>query len=194
MGDVNLNVIAKECPQCGAVLDLKKSKCAFCNCDFFVKQITDLGNKVNRYKTFYSEILKNDNANIDAIYGLGLCFVSLELFARAKIQFDSVIQNNPENADALFYYCIALLAGRRIKTISFKEVKEIEKHLNACLIVEPNSLLFKRALAHIKYDYYVLNGLKQTHPGFEELIIESNDISQEDNEIVNKYFISNFIN
>lgn len=197
MDEVNLNIIAKECPQCGAVVELKTSKCSYCNSEFFIKKVTDLGNRVNRYKTFYSEILKNDNANGEAMYGLGLCFISLDLFDRAKVQFDSVIQKNPENADALFYYCVALVAGRRIKTVSIKEVKEIEKNLNACLIIQPDNLLFKRALAHIKYDYYILNGLKQTHPGFEELIIKSSDIKPEENQILDRYFISDlatFIN
>ncbi len=191
MEDSNYNLVTKECPQCGASIELKHNKCAFCNTEFYIKRIDELGNKTNKYKTLYTEILKSDAENIEALYGLGLCFVSLSLFERAKSQFDLVIKKNPDHANALFYYCISILACRSIRTISHKEAKEIESNLNASIIIDPDNYVYHRALACLKYDYYVLNGLKQTNPDYQELLLKSDSLIPVEKELITKYFKSN---
>lgn len=187
------NLTVKECPQCGATVEIKNSCCSYCKSEFYVRRVGELGNKANHYKSFYNEILKNDGDNIEAGFGLGLCFISLNFFDRAKTQFDQIIKKDPEHVGSLFHYCIAVIAGRKIKTMQLKEIKEVENNLSVCLLIEPNNSLYKRALAHVKYDYYVLNGLKQSAPSFEELEIESIPINSDDTEILMKYFKSKLI-
>jgi hypothetical protein len=67
---------------------------------------------------------------------------------------------------------LATLGGRRPLKLSRPEIREIEGHLQQALKLrrQPHYLLF---WAFLKYDFYVLNGLKVGDPTWEDLLSQA---------------------
>lgn len=70
----------------------------------------------------------------------------------------------PSLAQSYYYCCLSIIAGRRVKNLSLKEVRTIETYLNAAISLDEKNQIFKLLLLLVKLDYYIYNGLKDTEP------------------------------
>ncbi len=118
----------------------------------------------------YKSAVAADARDGDAHFSLGLVYLQLGLHELAILHFRSAIDLCPEMADAYFYCALALIRGRRPKTLSMQEVRTIEAHLTTARQLEPRQAKYDYLLAIIKCDYYLSNGLRPPPPSAEELL------------------------
>jgi hypothetical protein len=86
----------------------------------------------------------------------------------------STIENSPRDADNHFYLALALLRGRRPKTLTRPEVLEIENHLRKSCELNPEAAHPFLVWAAIKWDYFVVNGFSPPEEAW-ALIEEAED-------------------
>ena len=80
----------------------------------------------------------------------------------------------PDCADAYYYYGLALIRGRRPKTLSLAEVRRIEQYLDTALQLNPRQAKYYYLAAILKFDYYLSNGLT-CNPSPDELFLMAGD-------------------
>jgi hypothetical protein len=100
---------------------------------------------------------------------LGLDYIDKDLYTMAIDSLFKAQKQAPQEANVLYYISLALIRGRRIRTLTLSEVKIIEEYLNAaCRIEKKAHYLYLSAL--IKQDFYLGNGLRPTSPSIDELL------------------------
>jgi len=165
----------KECPQCGAPTKPSDKKCNYCKAEFFVSNIAYLANfasgGLEKYLKHYRDITVKDPGNPEGLLGLGLCYLCKGLYPLAQSCFQKIIENSPEMPQGYYYLALTLIKGRRIKTITLNETRQIESYLSLAIQLGGNPE-YKLLLAMMKRDYYEMNGLKVPPPGAYELLNE----------------------
>jgi len=121
---------------------------------------------LQQYKTAVAANAHDGEAHL----GLGLVYLQLGMHELAIRQFRSTIDLCPEMADAYFYCALAMIRGRRPKTLAMQEVRTIESHLTTARQLDPRQAKYDYLLAILRYDYYVSNGLSPPRPSGEELL------------------------
>ena len=104
--------------------------------------------------------------------------------------FQIVIDLMPEESDVYYYYALSLIRGKHIKTISFKDIKQIEEYLHSAIQLGANAKYYYLA-AIINYDFYSGNGMKIPTPDYNELIDNASSAEYEPDEI--KILLNNVI-
>jgi tetratricopeptide (TPR) repeat protein len=176
-----------ECPQCGAAATPSAKKCEYCKAEFFITSIAYLSSfdssGLQKYMQHYKALTKANPEDSEGQLGLGLCYLQLGMFPLALKAFDNVINSAPDIAQAYYYRCLSIIAGRRIKTLSLKEVREIEAHLNTAIQLGDKVDSAKLLLAMTKHDYYICNGMVVQPPTHCELLAGIDQSAFEANEI-----------
>ncbi|MBQ8367871.1 MAG: hypothetical protein IJX43_02325, partial [Alphaproteobacteria bacterium] len=108
---------------------------------------------------------------------LGICYLQLSMFPFAKKNLETAIDIAPDNASAYYYYCLATIAGERIRFMSLDTIEEMLMYLNTAIGMEPSNQLYLLLMSMIKHDFYVLNSLSEKKPTYEELFAQL-DVSQ----------------
>jgi len=108
-------------------------------------------------------------ADGDSHFNLGLVYLQLKLHDLALRHFQRTIDLSPEHADAYYYLGLTLVRGRRPKTLSFAEVKEIERHVETACQLDDRPAKYYLLLGIVKQDYYTSNGLSAPPPSSAEL-------------------------
>jgi len=101
--------------------------------------------------------------------------LSLCEYERAIIECDKVLGTDPFNPELNLLYAIAMLERKGADSYNSSKIKRIEKHLeNACKDqgLRPTALVI---WGLIKYDHYIVNGLLESKPTFEEIRDSLND-------------------
>jgi tetratricopeptide (TPR) repeat protein len=177
----------EECPQCGAPASPSDKKCNFCKCEFFVASLSYVGSfdkgAIDKYINHYKELAKTDPENGEAIFSLGLCYLQLKLFPLAQKNFERATELIPEYPDVYYYYALSIIKGRRVKSLTLKEIKSIEQYLNTAIQLDQSKAKYYYLSAILKYDYYRMNGLAVPAPAENELIEEAKTKVQEPEEI-----------
>jgi len=165
-----------ECPQCGAVASPSSKKCEYCKAEFFITSIAYLSSfdssGIKKYMQHYKSLTKTAPDDAEGQLGLGICYLQLGMFPLALKAFDNVISSVPDVAQSYYYRCLALIAGRRIKTLNLKEIREIETNLSTAIQLDENQYHFWILLAFIKHDYYLTSGMKIPTPTHTELLAQ----------------------
>jgi hypothetical protein len=91
------------------------------------------------------------------------------LFEEAARRFSALIRREPQRSDLRYYLVLSYLAGKRVKLLASDVVMKLEEHLRVALAIEfsPHT---RWLCALIKYDYYVLNGLREPWPTIDHLL------------------------
>ncbi len=164
----------KECPQCGAPAKPSLRSCEYCNAEFFITSIAYLSGfdaaGLQKYLKHYKSLLSSELNNVEGNLGLGLCYLQLGMYSMAIKSFEIIILNSPHISQSYYYFCLSKIGGRRIMTMSLKEVKDLEAYLNTAFQLDSNSAICLLLLAIIKYDYYASNGLKVISPTYQDLL------------------------
>lgn len=178
----------KECPQCGAPLSRGVSKCEYCKAALFVSSVSCLSNydnsQIQKYIKYYKKLIADTPDDDKGYLGLGICYLQLSMYSLAKKELEKAIEIAPENSSAYYYYCLASIAGQRIRSLSFDTIEELLRYLNTAINLEPDNSLYLLLMMLIKHDFYVLNSLKQPAPTYEDLLQTLSDCDIDDDELV----------
>jgi CHAT domain-containing protein len=126
--------------------------------------------EIQRMLEHYRNATAKEPGNGDALYGLALCYLQLGLFDLAIGNFKRTMELMPECADAYYFYSLALIRGRRPKTLALKEVQLIEQYLATALQLNDRQAKYYYLAAILKFDYYLSNGLLVRPPSPDSLL------------------------
>lgn len=174
------------CPQCGASASSGHKSCEYCKAEFFVSSVAYLSSmdssSIQKYIKSYKDIIKLEPDNPEGNIGLGLCYIVLNMYPLAKKCFANVIENHPDIALAYYYFALATIAGRRVKIVPSKDLKQVEEYLNTAVMLDDSIYLVYVLLAMIKHDYYLGNGLKVSEPSVSDLLAKVDFANIDSNE------------
>ena len=163
-----------ECPQCGAPAKPSQRSCEFCKAEFFITSVAYLGKLdqggINKYLQHYKKLTKDNPDDAEGHLGLGITFLQLGMYPLAQRSFEKVIELSPEIPQSYYYSCLAKIQGRRLMTLSLKEIRDIESLANTATQIDPENPTFTLLLALIRRDYYEANGMKAPAPSAEDLL------------------------
>lgn len=175
-----------ECPQCGASAAPSDKKCGYCKAEFFITSLAYLGSfnkgEVAKYLKYYKKLIDQESESVDGLIGIGLCYLHTKIFSLAAKYFERTIDLFPEQSIAYYYYALSSIQGRRVRSLSLKEARQIEGVLQTAIQIDDSSPQYKLLLAVLKYDYYEANGLKSVVPTAKQLLEETKGSQLNSNE------------
>jgi tetratricopeptide (TPR) repeat protein len=180
------------CPQCGWTFDteaLQSNTCKKCRSALLVTSVAYLEKfdrpAIQKYISHYSQVLKREPEEREALLSLGICYLRLELFDIADKYLTKLIDSHPDDASGYYYKAVGCLKGRRPRTVALSTIRAAEQLLATAMTLEPENGRHDVVLAAMRHDYYVLNGLRVPDPGPAELLqgasrkhLDANEISQ----------------
>ncbi|MYB94693.1 hypothetical protein F4167_11975 [Candidatus Poribacteria bacterium] len=166
---------SRECPDCfAAIEDSSAQRCGYCGSELFKDSLADLGqfdpDEIKKYLKFYTTLINEDAHHTEALRGLGLCYLKMGIYPLAQQQFEQVIEIAPDDAPAYYYYVLASVKGRRLKTLRLSEARLFEQYLLTALQLDNQAPQYRLLLAMLKRDYYEVNGMKVSPPNAAELL------------------------
>ncbi len=175
-----MDAIAQICSQCGWSFDvdaLRSNACKKCKSAILVTSVAYLEKferpEIQKYISQYSATLKEDPENRDALLALGICYLKLGLFDLADKFLGTVIDAHPAEPSGYYYRAICILKGKRPRIATLSVIREAEQLISAALELDSTNGRYDILLAAIRYDYYVLNGLRVPVPTPENLLVNS---------------------
>jgi len=117
-----------------------------------------------------SSLARHNRMNADAQMALGVVLLYLQQFQEAATQFAAAIKVAPYVANAHYYRALALLRGRRPKTLSLSEARQMLEYAEHAIRLEPSRAIFDSFMAIIKHDYYAMNAVGAPPPNATEHI------------------------
>lgn len=113
----------------------------------------------------------------DSHYQLGLVYLHLKLHDGALRHFKKAIKLLPDDSDTYYYYAVALVRGRPLKTVRHAEIKQVEEYLGTALqmaeVLEPDKQPAKYYyfLGLIAQEYYRVHGLSMPTTAFRDAFL-----------------------
>ena len=106
-------------------------------------------------------------------FALGLSYLDQDLYDLSAAAFQRALGKTTHEADLLYYLALALIGGRRPRSLTLTTIRQIETYLTAAIRLEGCKLHYKLLLAAVKYDYYASNGLRIPPPPVDQLLGEA---------------------
>lgn len=101
---------------------------------------------------------------------LGLFYLDRRLYSRAVKSLEVAHDRDPLDADVLYYLALALISGRQPAVLRFSTIQQIEECIRGAIEIDDHQAHLFYLWALIKYEYYLVNGLKDSPPAIEELV------------------------
>lgn len=153
-----------ECPLCGASASPSERRCSFCKAEFFITSLAYLGQfdatSINKYLKHFKEVTRNSPQDPEGLLGLGLCYLQMGTYPLAEKCFEQVISSSPDISRSYYYYALASIKGRRLKTLNLSEIRKIELYLMTATQLDGELAECQLLLAMLKRDFYEANGMK----------------------------------
>lgn len=172
-----MEATAQTCSQCGWSFDieaLRANACKKCMSAILVTSVAYLEKfekpAIQKYIAQYTQALKANPQDADALLAVGLCYLKLDLFDLADRFFSRLIDAHPTDASGYHYRAICILKGKRPRTASLPVIRDAEQLVSTALELDAANGRHDILLATIRYDYYVLNGMRVPDPVPEILI------------------------
>ncbi len=108
----------------------------------------------------------------------GKSLLKVKSYAQAIKMFEQCIEIKSDTPETYYYLAIALLRGNRPKLINLSTIRVIENNLKTAIQLEPKLGSAYVLWATIKYDFYVLNGMFDRPPSYQDLLNENWSLSQ----------------
>lgn len=105
-----------------------------------------------------------------AFYALGYFYLKLQQYDRALSAFATALKLLPQEAEIYYYQALALIGGKRPKSLSLKTIKLIEQAAITAIQMDDRPAHYYYLLAILRFDYYWLNGLMVPSPSPGELL------------------------
>lgn len=123
-----------------------------------------------------------------SLFQSGQALTQKKAYDQALEPLKKVIQLEPDNSQAYYYLALALLKGNRPKLLKSSTIQTIEQHLNSARHCSAPFVMATLLLAVVKYDYYVLNSLRETSPTVSQLLEPKFSLSKtEVNELLSHF-------
>jgi tetratricopeptide (TPR) repeat protein len=172
-----MTAVAQTCSQCGWGFDteaLQKNTCKKCKSAILVTSVAYLEKfdkpAVQKYIAQYTQVLKADPQNRDALVAIGICYLKLGLFNLADRFLRQLIDAHPADPSGYYYRGICILKGKRPRIASLPVIREAEQLIGTALELDPANGRYDVLLAAIRHDYYVLNGMRVPDLAPEDLV------------------------
>jgi len=155
------------CSQCGWTFDteaLQKNTCKKCKSAILVTSIAFLQKfekpAIQKYIAQYSESLRSDPNNPEALLAMGICYLKLHLYDLADTFLARLVQIEPTDPRGYFYRAVGKFRGKRPSTAVRQTVQEVESLLDTATQLDPANGRYDYIHAHIVFDYYARNGMR----------------------------------
>ncbi len=151
-----------QCSGCGSPLVPGSLACEYCGNKNIIKSKRNplkITPKVaNEYIAFYAKKTKKNPKDVDSLYAMGLLYLNLKNYELARHSLRDAIDRSPLDAEVYYYYALALLAGKNVKTMPASEVGRAEQYLGTAIRMETRCK-YLALLAVVKQEYYIQNQL-----------------------------------
>lgn len=172
------SVVELTCPGCGAPVDTSVSNCKYCDRPIMITSFSSAADLtapiLKKYVTSCQAALKGDVNNSDVLFSMGMAFLKLKLYDKARETFEKLVDIDCTNADYYFYAAISTLGGKKPFTLSRPLIDKACEYLDAALAINENSA-YLYLLAYIKYDYFSRKKFK-TDPTYDRIIDRANQL------------------
>jgi tetratricopeptide (TPR) repeat protein len=172
-----MTAVAQTCSQCGWSFEteaLQKNTCKKCKSAILVTSVAYLEKfdkpAIQKYIAQYTQALKADPQNRDALVAIGICYLKLGLFDLADRFLRQLIDAHPADPSGYYYRGFCILKGKRPRTASLPVIREAEQLIGTALELDPANGRYDVLLAAIRHDYYVLNGMRVPDLAPEDLV------------------------
>ena len=160
------------CPGCAARVSIDQHECEWCHSPLYVTSFRDLdkatGKSINKYVSSYNEALSSGLSNPAAEKSLGICYLKLGLYEKAKDCFNHVLDTELDDSELYFYLSVSVLGSKKPFLQQRSVINTAENYLNTAISLEPRGIYYY-FLAYIKYDYYERKYLN-TRPTYKEVL------------------------
>ena len=184
-----MNVVAMNCPHCGAPVSIDDRECAYCNSPILITSFSTVGGinpaELNKYVSTYQKVLTEDPNDSSINLSAAFCYLQLKMYDNALFYFERAIQDNFANSEAYFYAAVCLLGGKKAFLARRDIIDRIETYINAARSIE-NRGIYAYFHAYIKYDYFKRKFL-MTQPKYDELLKEAYKLGVSDYDIKSLY-------
>ena len=168
-------VVVLNCPNCGDAVDTAQKTCRSCRQPVIISTFNSVYSMpaplLNKYASAYRQALATDPENPDINLSIAMCYLKLRLYDKALGAFEKAVEQNFDNADALFSAAICLLRGKKAFLAQRAQIDKIEEYINAAIMIEPKGIYFY-FLAYIKYDYFTRKSFN-TQPTYQAAYAEA---------------------
>jgi tetratricopeptide (TPR) repeat protein len=150
---------AKEvkCPGCGAPQAPENTTCKFCKQPVIISSFTSVADMpapmLNKYVRGYTEALKDDPNQSKVQFSIGMCYLKLKIYDKARESFERAFEENFDDSEAYFYAAVCVLGGKKAFLCMRPQIDKIEEYIGAALSIEPKGIYYY-LWAYIRYDYY----------------------------------------
>jgi tetratricopeptide (TPR) repeat protein len=121
----------------------------------------------------YEQIVRDHPEQAQYHFALGLSYLDQGLYDLATASLQRALGKTTHEADILYYLALALIGGRRPRTLMLSTIRQIESYLTAAIRLENRKSHYKLLLAAVKSDYYASNGLRIHPPTVDQLLSEA---------------------
>jgi hypothetical protein len=133
----------------------------------------------NQYNADKIDIFVNSPAPTETeLLGKGKNLIRTRFYPQAIKTLEQCLEINSDSDDTHYYLAIALLRGSRPKLISLSAIRVIENHLKIATQLQPQKGGAYVLWALVKYDFYVLNGMYDRPPSYQDLLRKNWSLSQ----------------
>ena len=99
-------VIALNCPNCGAAVDTGQKTCIFCKQPVIISTFNSVYSMpvplVNKYAGTYKQVLSSDPDNKEINNSIAMCYLKLKLYDKALGSFEKALEDNFDNSETFF--------------------------------------------------------------------------------------------
>ena len=108
----------------------------------------------------------------------GKNILAIKSYLQAKKIFEQCLEITSDIPEVYCYLSISLVCGRRPKLLDISTIRVIENYLKIAIKIQPNLGFAYVLWALIKYDFYILNGMHDRPPSYQDLLQEKWSLSQ----------------
>lgn len=176
-----MTAVALSCSQCGWAFDtdaFQTNTCRKCKSAILVTSVAYLEKferpAIQKYIAQYSQALKSEPEDHDALLAIGICYLKLGLHDLSDRYLHKLIDAHPADPAGYYYRAISTLKGKRPRTVSLPTIREAEQLVGTALELDPANGRYEILLAVLRHDYYVLNGMRVPEPTPQDLLDSAN--------------------
>ncbi|MCB8965356.1 MAG: tetratricopeptide repeat protein [Ardenticatenaceae bacterium] len=113
-----------------------------------------------------------------------ILLIQAHAYDQAIETLNSALKLTPENPRTHFYLAFAMLKGNRPKLLKLSTIQAIENHLQVAIDIDPKLGQAYILWSLLKYDYYVMNSIRESPPTIAQLLQQNWSVNQNEiNEI-----------
>ena len=112
-----MEVIALQCPNCGAGVDSSQKKCNSCRQPIMLSSFRSAVEmplpQINKYMGTYRKALVEHPDSVELNVSAGICYLRLKMYDKAVEAFEKSMPDNFDNPEPFFLAAVALLQGKK---------------------------------------------------------------------------------